>query len=248
MLPISIVLAALIIGGAFIYSRGLNLNRNSEQLPGSSTQSNSANLIVLDTSEGQPILGKNEAPITIFEFGDYQCPYCRRFYLLTHLDLIKDYVKTGLIKIVFIDVPLPGHEFAQKASEAAWCAKDQNKYWEMHDELYSNADETNGLTVDNIIKYAAKLGLDTAKFSDCLNSSQYAAKVQQMLNLASQLGIYGTPSTIIANQSSLKVDGAMIRQAFETNNYQADIGGGAILVIGAQPFNTIKSIVDSFLK
>lgn len=245
LLPISIVLAALIIGGAFIYSKGLNVSQKTQE----TEQQSSGNILKLNIASDDVVLGKENAPITIFEFADYQCPYCRRFYLLSHLDLVKDYVDTGLAKIVFVDTPLPFHEFAQKASEAVWCAKDQNKFWEMHDKIFASAESADGLKIDSLINYAKELKLDPANFSDCLNSNKYAARVQQSLDLAFKLGIIGTPSLIITPTKNLPldIDVQKIKAAFEGSSSSADLGN-ATLLIGAQPYTVVKSILDTYAR
>lgn len=249
LLPISIVLAAVIIGGAFIYSKGLNEQRQQAAVDENGAVAD--NVVKLGIESDQVVLGKADAPVTIFEFADYQCPYCKRFHLLSYLDIVKDYVDTGLVKMVFIDVPLPIHEFAQKASEAAWCAKDQdqNKFWEMHDKMFESSDSANGLKADALIQYAKDLGLNGDVFSDCLNSNKYALRVQQSLNLASQLGINGTPSIIITKTDKLplKINSQLIQAAFQGSSYQTDLGG-ASLIIGAQPYSVIKSVIDEFVK
>ncbi len=245
LLPISIVVAALIIGGAFIYSKGAN-NVDVKNNKVANVE-NSQNMVTLDIAEDQIILGNPNAEVTVFEFGDYQCPFCQRYYMTAHLDLVKDYVDSGLVKVVFMDFPLPGHDFSQKASEAAWCAKDEGKFWDMHDKLYSNADKENGLTVDNIIKYAKELGLNEENFSNCLNSSKYASRVQQMANLVTQLGVAATPTTIITNKLPLDFDAQILNATYEGSNPTATLGDG-ILVIGAQPYSTFKSIIDGFVK
>jgi len=245
VLPIAIVLAALIIGGAMVYSKGLSTIESAD----SALNTQNSNGVKLEIASDQVFLGKADAPITIFEFGDYQCPYCRRFHMLAHLDLVKDYVDSGLAKVVFMDFPLPGHEFAQKASEAAWCAKDQNKFWEMHDALFENSGTTNGLTIDNIIKYAGNLGMDTQIFEQCLNSSKYAARVQQILEMSARLGIQATPTTIITNKPlPLVLDAKAVVAAYQSSNGGIANLGDSFLIIGAQPYSTIKSVIDSLVK
>lgn len=246
LLPISIVLAALIIGGAFIYSKGVNVTQKTQV---EQEQQSTGNTIKLAIASDNVVLGKDNAPITIFEFADYQCPYCRRFYLLSHISLVKDYIDTGLAKIVFIDVPLPFHEFAQKASEAVWCAKDQNKFWEMHDKIFAAAENADDLKIESLIKYGKELELDTQLLSDCLNSNKYTARVQESLNLASKLGILGTPSMIITPTKNLplNVDIQKINAAFQGSSPQVDLGN-AVLLIGAQPYSVVKSVLDVYAK
>lgn len=246
LLPISIVLAALIIGGAFIYSKGVDVTQKEQAAKEGEVIGNTLKLSI---APDNVILGKDNAPITIFEFADYQCPYCRRFYLLSHISLVKDYVDAGLAKIVFIDVPLPFHEFAQKASEAVWCAKDQNKFWEMHDKIFAAAENANDLKIESLVKYGKELGLDTQLLSDCLNSNKYTARVQESLNLASKLGIVGTPSMIITLTKNLplNIDIQKINAAFQGSSPQVDLGN-AVLLIGAQPYSVVKSVLDVYAK
>jgi len=245
LLPISIVLAALIIGGAFIYSKGLNVQKQQAVLE--EPKQNIQNGVVLSVLDDQPVLGNSDAAVTIFEYSDYQCPFCRRFQLLAHLDIVKDYVEKGLAKIVFIDVPF--HEFSSLASQATWCAKEQNKYWEMHDALFAKSDDANTFKIESLVAIAKTLNLDSGLFSNCLNSQKYAQRIQQSLETVTNIGIYGTPSIIITktNKLPLTIDAAAIQSAFRGTQSQVDLGG-ATLLIGAQPYSVVKSIIDAYLK
>ncbi len=97
------------------------------------------------TADDDPVLGQANAPITVIEFTDYQCPFCSRHFLQTFGQIKKEYVDTGKVKYVSRDYPLGFHPHAQKASESANCAGDQGKYWEMHDALFQNQEEWSGL-------------------------------------------------------------------------------------------------------
>lgn len=147
--------------------------------------------------DDDPIKGDINAPVTIVEFSDFECPFCGRYYSQTYKQLENDYIKTGKVRYVFRDFPLGFHEHALKASEAGECADDQGKFWEMHDKLFENQ---NALGVESIKGYAAELGLDTGKFNECLDSGKYESEVLGDLIAGQNYGIGGTPSFIINGQ------------------------------------------------
>ena len=123
-----------------------------------------------------PTLGKPDAPITIVEFSDYQCPFCRRFFENTLPALKADYIDIGTVRYVFRDFPLDRiHPQARKAAEAARCAGEQGQYWEMHDQLFQNR----ALRVLQLKGYARNLGLDLTAFEACLDGGTYAAEVDK---------------------------------------------------------------------
>lgn len=144
--------------------------------------------------DDDPVLGDKNAPVTIVEFSDYECPFCGRYFTQTYPQLKKDYVDSGKVKIVFRDYPLPFHGNAQKASEASECADDQGKFWELHDKMFSNQQ---ALSVADLKKYAGELALDQKKFDECLDSGKYASEVQNDLNDGSKYGVSGTPSFFV---------------------------------------------------
>ena len=169
--------------------------------------------VVADVSiAGNPMLGKKDAPVTLIEFSDYQCPFCRRFFQSTLPALKTEYIKTGKVRYVFRDFPLDQiHPYARKAAEAAHCAGDQDKYWEMHDLLFENQ---KALQVDNLKAYAGRLGLDSSAFDGCLEKSKYAAKVQQDLKDGVTAGIRGTPGFFIGKtRSDDTIQGTLISGA-----------------------------------
>ena len=131
--------------------------------------------------------GPKDAPITLITISDYECPYCGRAE-----ETVKEVLKAypGKIKLVFNDFPLPMHEHAQKAAEAAHCAEDQGKYWEMHDKLFSNQ---KALTIGDLKGYAKGLGLDTAKFDKCLDSGEKEKMIKDSVAAAEGLGFSSTP-------------------------------------------------------
>ena len=141
---------------------------------------------------GAPVRGTREAPVTIVEFSDYQCPFCKRSQS-TIKQLLRQY--TGKVKLVFRDFPLRSiHPLAQKAAEAARCAGDQGKYWEYHDVLFAKAPE---LEVAGLKQYAATLGLDMTQFNECLQRDKYATPVEQEVQQGNRLGVSSTPTFFV---------------------------------------------------
>jgi len=144
--------------------------------------------------DGAPILGEEDAPVTIVEFSDFQCPYCARFFEQTFPQLKENYIKTGKVKLAFRHLPLSFHQYAQKTAEASECANEQGKFWEYHDTVFNNQDQLS----DTILStWAGEIGLDVKKFDDCLESGKYKEKVQADSNDAGSYGVSGTPSFFV---------------------------------------------------
>jgi protein-disulfide isomerase len=141
--------------------------------------------------------GSEDAPVTIVEFSDFECPFCARFYKQTLGKIEEEYIKTGKVKLVYRDYPLPFHTHAQKAAEAAECAGEQGKFWEMHNKLFEEGVKGG---VESFKQFAADIGLDTEKFNDCLDSGKMAEEVQKDMKDGSAAGIRGTPGFIINGQ------------------------------------------------
>jgi predicted DsbA family dithiol-disulfide isomerase len=135
--------------------------------------------------------GKADAPVTIIEFSDYQCPFCSRAEE-TVKKVMEEY--KGKVRLVYRDYPLPFHGQAQKASEAAQCAADQGKYWEMHEKLFSNQ---SALGVPQLKDHAKGLGLDAGKFGRCLDSGEKAKLVESSKKAGDEAGVNGTPAFFI---------------------------------------------------
>ncbi len=153
--------------------------------------------------------GSADAPVTIMEYSDFQCPFCSRFYSDT-LPLIEtNYIDTGKAKLIYRDFPLSFHANAQKAAEAAECAGEQGKFWEMHDKLYENQQS---LSDSSFKTWAAEIGLDSATFDDCLDSGKYASEVAKDAQDGQAEGISGTPSFLVNGQ---KIVGAQPYAVFE---------------------------------
>jgi protein-disulfide isomerase len=144
------------------------------------------------STDDDPSIGPADAPVTIIEFSDYQCPYCQVWYKQVYQQLLASY--PDKIRFVYRDLPLPMHPEAVPAAEAANCAGEQNAYWKYHDALF---DQQYGLNRAAYEHYAADLGLDTEAFAACLDSHRYQGEVQADANDATRVGISGTPSFVV---------------------------------------------------
>ncbi len=155
--------------------------------------------------DDDPFLGPADAPVTIVEFSDYQCPYCSRAEPVVKQVLEK---YKGKVKFVYRDYPLSFHPFAAKASEASQCANDQGKFWEFHDALYADQSK---LSVPDMEATAGRLGLNAEKFKSCLDSGKHAAEVKKDMDDATKAGVNSTPSFFI---NGVAVVGAQGPEAF----------------------------------
>jgi protein-disulfide isomerase len=154
-----------------------------------------------------PSKGPDSAPVTIVEFSDFQCPYCSKAEA-TVKDLLELEKYKGKIKLVYRDYPLPNHNLAPKAAEAAHCAGDQGKYWEMHDRLFA---ATPKLEVTDLKAYARELKLDEGRFSKCLDSGEKSKVVADHFKAGNDAGVRGTPAFFINGRL---ISGAQKLEAF----------------------------------
>lgn len=155
------------------------------------------------------IKGDENAPVTIVEFSDYECPFCQRFWEQTLPQIEEKYIKTGKVKLIYRDFPLGFHANAQKAAEAAECSGEQGKYYEMHDKLF--AEGVSG-GVSAFKQYAADLKLDTKTFNECLDAGKMRAEIQKDSADGQSLGVSGTPAFFINGK---EVVGAQPFSVFE---------------------------------
>jgi protein-disulfide isomerase len=153
---------------------------------------------------GSPIMGNENAPITILEWGDYQCTFCYKFHQNT-LDIInEEFIKTGKVKLVFKDFPLNGPD-SLLAAEASYCAEDQEKYWQYHDELYKNwgGERTGWITRGSLDNFAMSVNLDLNEFNKCLDNHKYQNKVNAIHEFGKEIGIDATPSFLVFNEEKI---------------------------------------------
>ena len=180
--------------------------------------------------DNDPIIGNPNAPITIIEFSDFQCPFCARFHVETLPSIMDEYINDGQVKLVFRDFPIQSiHPNALPASVAAECANEQKKFKEMHDVLFENQKEWSNQSIDNVMikfnQYASKIGLEEEKFDSCLKNGKYIEEIQKDLDDGRTYGISGTPGFFVGNDQI-----------------------GFVELKGAQPFENFKKVIDSQLK
>jgi protein-disulfide isomerase len=167
--------------------------------------------------DDDPVKGSEDAPVTTVEFSDFECSFCARFFAET-LPLIEEsYLRTGKVRLIYRDYPVAGHSYAQKAGEAAECADEQGKFWDYHDMLFENQ---GALGTASLKQYAQDLGLDTARFNECLDSDQMAAEVQSDHGDGQAYGVGGTPTFFI----------------------------NGVKVVGAQPYEVFQQVIEQELK
>jgi|YNPBryunderm2012_1023409.scaffolds.fasta_scaffold00215_6 protein-disulfide isomerase len=154
-------------------------------------------------------LGNRDAPLTLVEFTDYECTFCRRFQVMTFPELRKKYIETGKLRFISRDLPLDFHARAFRAAEAARCAGDQGRFWEMRDLLVS----TGRLDDEDITAHARQLKLDLKAFSACLAEGKHRTAIQQDILEAARLGINGTPGFVIGRSTPDGVAGEILMGA-----------------------------------
>jgi protein-disulfide isomerase len=178
--------------------------------------------------DGAPIKGEKNAKVTLIEFTDYQCPFCSRHFRETLPQIVNDYVNTGKVRYVLKEFPLESiHPLAFKAAEAASCAGEQGKYWEMHERLFTNQ---NALAAQQLPSHAEAVGLDAPKFKSCLEGGTYAAKVRKDLADAQKVGATGTPTFLLGITDPKATEVKTVRK-----------------LVGAQPYAAFKDAIESLL-
>ena len=215
-----VLIAVIVIGGFLFFSGKLggggintgNVVANPQpSIPGPSGE-------IKVSVDDDAVLGNKNAPVTIIEFSDYQCPFCGRHYQQTHPQIKKNYIDTGKVKLVFRDFPLSFHPMAQPAAEAAECVGENGDeaYYKMHDKIFENQDE---LSESNLKAWAKELGYN---IDNCLDSGKYKSEVQKDLDDSQVAGGQGTPYFVIVGKD-----------------------GKTIPLSGAQPFTAFDSALKS---
>lgn len=224
-LPMSILIAGVLISGSIIYlvgSKNRPVPTGTAALP--SGQASAADLSdLLSLKERDVILGEPDAPITFVEYGDYQCPFCGRFFNQTEPLLRDNYISSGKIKMIYRNLAFLGPE-SRAAAEAAECAKDQGRFWAYHDELFkeetADGKENNGnLNRALFITLAERVGMDIAEFTSCFDDGRYKETVGQEMREAQALGVNAAPTSFVKGE----------------------------LVQGAQPYAVFQAVIEKHL-
>lgn len=236
MLPISILIAGVMIAGAVVYSTGKR-SLESQFAKGNSAAIAQQNQLSFGSGSmenirpirsGDHILGNPDAPVKLVEFSDTECPFCKRFHP-TMQRLIREYGTKGQVAWVYRHFPLDRiHSKARKEAEATECANElggNQKFWDYVDRLFEVTPSNNNLDLAELPKIAEYVGLDVTKFNTCLNSGKYAQHIQEGLDDAIRSGGTGTPYNIVIAANGKKFD-----------------------ITGAQPYSAVKSIIDIALQ
>lgn len=172
------------------------------------------------SADDDPFKGDKNAPVTIIEFSDYECPFCARFYSNTLPQIVSEYIDTGKVRFVYRDFPLSFHRNARPAAMAAECVGDQGgdeMYFKFHDKIFEN--QTAGLSTENLTAWATEVGANTSEFTSCLESEKFGEEVDKDFADGQAAGISGTPGFFINGRK----------------------------ISGAQPFSVFKAIIDEEL-
>lgn len=173
----------------------------------------------VDVSEGNlPILGNKDAKVTIVEFSDFQCPFCKQMFDEALPQIKKEYIDTGKAKFAFRHYPLVSiHPNAQKAAEAAECANDQDKFWEYHDQLFTNQADWESLpaadALNKYVEYANVIGINGEELRECVSSGRMAENVQKDIADGDKVGVDGTPASFV---NGILISGAVPFEEFKT--------------------------------
>lgn len=170
-------------------------------------------------------LGKNDAPLTMVEFTDFQCPFCGRFEATTFPEIKKNFIDTGKLRLILRDLPLSDmHPYALKAAQSVHCAGDQGKFWEMKDLVFKNQAK---LDVDSLAGYAKDISLDADTYKSCMADGKHLKEIGDESKYAISLGITGTPTFILGKTAGDTVEGRVI--------------------VGAQPYAVFEAAINEIL-
>ena len=174
-----------------------------------------AGTVQMRLGAGEEALGRADAPITVVEFTDYQCPYCRGFQASTWPRLKRTYVDTGKVRFVVRDLPLQIQSAARPAAEVAHCAAEQGKFWPMHNALLTHM----SLDDRSVLGRANELGLDVSSLRSCVTDHRYAAAIARNAAQAASLGVTATPTFIIGRTTHGELTGVRVSGALSYGDF-----------------------------
>lgn len=226
LLVLLLVFAAFLIGVLITKVQYLEKGQGTNSAPSAQAPADPSQQGIqpgqkVDVSVGKlPVLGKENAKVTVIEFADFQCPFCGKWFTESATNLIKDYVDTGKVKFAYRHFAFLGDE-SNWAAEASNCANDQGKFWEYHDYLFKNQQGENqgAFSKDKLKGFAANLGLNTSTFNSCLDSGKYTKDVADDTAAGQTAGVTGTPTIFVNGQA----------------------------MVGAQPYTALKTLIDQEL-
>jgi protein-disulfide isomerase len=226
LLVLLLILAAFLIGVLVTKVQYLEKGQGTNPLPSAQVPTDPAQQGLqpgqkVDVSVGKlPILGKDNAKVTVIEFADFQCPFCEKWFTESASNLIKEYVNTGKVKFAYRHFAFLGEE-SNWAAEASNCANDQGKFWEYHDYLFKNQQGENqgAFTKAKLKGFAANLSLNTSAFNSCLDDGKYTKAVADDTAAGQTAGVTGTPTIFVNGQA----------------------------IVGAQPYTALKTLIDQEL-
>lgn len=243
--PIAILIGSIIISLAILVNGGIIRFKDSVATKSSTTQAaqtptqptqqapQAPTGPVKVASADAPVLGNKDAPVTLIEFSDYECPFCKRSFDQLLPELKKNYIDSGKLKLVYRNLPLPFHQNAHKEAEAALCARDQGgdaTYFKFHDQIFTKTTSNGtGLALDQLPIIAASIGLNVSQFQQCLDSGKYKDYVDKDITYAEKVGANGTPTWFVGKSTA---DGNIDGQ----------------IIVGAQPFSAFQPTIDNLLK
>jgi protein-disulfide isomerase len=166
-------------------------------------------------------IGREDAPLTLVEFADYQCPYCRQFHMVTYERLKKEYIDSSKLRFVSRDLPLEIHNNALAAANAGRCAAEQNQFWPMRETLISHADKLDSNALEG---YAHDIGLNVDQFRSCVASEKYLPSIRADIAEANAMGIMGTPTFVLGKASGGHIEG--------------------VKLVGAQPYEVFAKLLS----
>ena len=213
----AVMIVSVALYASSYYSQLMVMQENRMNMSGQNTP--------INLTSGSPVLGSTSAPITIVEFGDYQCEACYHWYHNTRADIIDNYIDTGKVNLVFMDLPFLGRD-SITAAQATYCADDQGKYWEYHETLYNfqEAIDNGWASKDRLVSFAFNLDMNLDEFNDCMDSSKYAKRVKANYDESQRFGAEATPTFLI-----ISPDGAVKK------------------ITSAQPYSVFSQVIEPML-